>query len=115
MSGYAPLGRFVRPQSGNTSYQSGDLGMPETNHRPNVGPVSSHPAQAAPAGAHSEAVAALREQYSAIPTGSPVRLAKPTSNLFRFRQDQAGRGPGAPPPPGPPRAPPAPPPPRPGG
>ena len=64
--------------------------MPGTNDRPNVGSVSSHPAQAAPPGAHSEAVAALREQYAAIPAGSPVRLAKPTSNLFRFRQDQAG-------------------------
>ncbi|WP_308258227.1 FAD-binding oxidoreductase [Saccharothrix obliqua] len=39
---------------------------------------------------HSQAVAALRGQYRAIPTGSPVRLAKPTSNLFRFRADQPG-------------------------
>ncbi|MBB5960273.1 FAD/FMN-containing dehydrogenase [Saccharothrix tamanrassetensis] len=39
---------------------------------------------------HSQAVAALRGQYSAIPTGAPVRLAKPTSNLFRFRADQPG-------------------------
>ncbi|MEU5694146.1 FAD-binding oxidoreductase [Actinosynnema sp. NPDC020468] len=39
---------------------------------------------------HSQAVAALRDQYAAIPAGSPVRLAKPTSNLFRFRDAQAG-------------------------
>ncbi|WP_433265071.1 FAD-binding oxidoreductase [Actinosynnema sp. CS-041913] len=39
---------------------------------------------------HRQAVAALRGQYAAIPTGSPVRLAKPTSNLFRFRADQPG-------------------------
>ena len=28
-------------------------------------------------------MAALREAYSALPPGTPVRLAKPTSNLFR--------------------------------
>jgi len=48
--------------------------------RPNVGRVSDH----------SQAVAALRGQYAAIPAGAPVRLAKPTSNLFRFRADQPG-------------------------
>jgi len=31
------------------------------------------------------AVAALQRSYAAIPPGSPVRLAKRTSNLFRFR------------------------------
>ncbi|WP_439422979.1 FAD-binding oxidoreductase [Saccharothrix sp. HUAS TT10] len=35
-------------------------------------------------------MAALRGQYAAIPPGAPVRLAKSTSNLFRFRADQAG-------------------------
>lgn len=35
--------------------------------------------------AHDAAVAALRSQYQAIPAGQRVRLAKPTSNLFRFR------------------------------
>jgi hypothetical protein len=34
---------------------------------------------------HEVAVARLREAYAAIPTGTPVRLAKHTSNLFRFR------------------------------
>jgi FAD/FMN-containing dehydrogenase len=37
--------------------------------------------------AHAEAVAALQASYRAIPEGSPVRLAKRTSNLFRPRSD----------------------------
>src|SRR5215472_16995197 len=35
------------------------------------------------------AAARLRHQYAAIPRGTPVRLAKSTSNLFRFR-DSSG-------------------------
>jgi FAD/FMN-containing dehydrogenase len=35
--------------------------------------------------AHERAVRRLRESYDAIPAGSPVRLAKGTSNLFRAR------------------------------
>jgi FAD/FMN-containing dehydrogenase len=35
--------------------------------------------------AHEAAVARLRDAYAAVPPGLPVRLAKPTSNLFRFR------------------------------
>jgi FAD/FMN-containing dehydrogenase len=34
---------------------------------------------------HLRAVEALRRSYAAIPAGDPVRLAKRTSNLFRFR------------------------------
>ena len=34
--------------------------------------------------AHQAAVAELRAAYAAIPPGSPIRLAKRTSNLFRF-------------------------------
>lgn len=34
---------------------------------------------------HLRAVEALRRSYAAIPAGAPVRLAKRTSNLFRFR------------------------------
>jgi FAD/FMN-containing dehydrogenase len=34
----------------------------------------------------------LLEQYAAIPSGSPVRLAKRTSNLFRARAPAAGPG-----------------------
>jgi FAD/FMN-containing dehydrogenase len=36
---------------------------------------------------HETAVAALRAGYAAVPAGQPVRLAKRTSNLFRFRDD----------------------------
>jgi len=35
--------------------------------------------------AHEAEVARLREAYAALPPGTPVRLAKRTSNLFRFR------------------------------
>src|SRR5437763_7547684 len=46
-------------------------------------------------GAHEAEVARLREAYAALPPGSPVRLAKRTSNLFRFRDPLPGRAPGA--------------------
>ncbi len=36
-------------------------------------------------GRHGDAVAALRDAYADLPAGEPVRLIKPTSNLFRFR------------------------------
>jgi FAD/FMN-containing dehydrogenase len=36
--------------------------------------------------AHNDAVNALRAQLLARPPGTPIRLAKPTSNLFRFRE-----------------------------
>jgi len=35
--------------------------------------------------AHEAAVARLREAYASVPPGVPVRLAKATSNLFRYR------------------------------
>jgi FAD/FMN-containing dehydrogenase len=41
---------------------------------------------------HRDAVAAIQQAYQAIPAGSPIRLAKSTSNLFRFRADTAGSG-----------------------
>ena len=34
---------------------------------------------------HVQAVDALRTAYAGVPAGAPVRLAKRTSNLFRFR------------------------------
>jgi len=37
-------------------------------------------------------VARLRAQYAAIPAGTPVRLAKKTSNLFRQRQESSAPG-----------------------
>ena len=39
--------------------------------------------------AHEAAVARLRDAYAALPDGAPVRLAKRTSNLFRFRDEQS--------------------------
>jgi len=45
------------------------------------------PAQLA---AHESAVARLRDAYAAVPPGTPVRLAKRTSNLFRFRESAPG-------------------------
>jgi FAD/FMN-containing dehydrogenase len=39
---------------------------------------------------HREAVDALRRSYAALPAGEPIRLAKPTSNLFRFRDAAPG-------------------------
>jgi FAD/FMN-containing dehydrogenase len=44
---------------------------------------------------HEVAVARLREAYAAWPPGTPVRLAKRTSNLFRFR-DAGTATPGTP-------------------
>src|SRR3954471_19198182 len=41
---------------------------------------------------HIAATERLLEQYAAIPTGAPVRLAKRTSNLFRPREPIAGAG-----------------------
>lgn len=41
---------------------------------------------------HAAAVERLRASYAALPAGAPVRLAKPTSNLFRPRESVAGRG-----------------------
>jgi FAD/FMN-containing dehydrogenase len=41
---------------------------------------------------HVQAVERLLAQYAEIPTGSPVRLAKRTSNLFRPRERQQARG-----------------------
>ena len=43
-------------------------------------------ADQAPMRAHQAAVEELRRAYAAIPAGTPVRLAKSTSNLFRFRE-----------------------------
>jgi hypothetical protein len=42
--------------------------------------------------AHDAAVARLRDAYAAVPAGVPVRLAKPTSNLFRYSRDAAKPG-----------------------
>ena len=50
--------------------------------------VADHGQQVSPFLASRHAAAArLRHAYAAIPPGTPVRLAKSTSNLFRFRDD----------------------------
>ena len=41
---------------------------------------------------YDDRVARLKKQYDAIPSGSPVRLAKRTSNLFRQRADSTVPG-----------------------
>ena len=41
---------------------------------------------------HQAAVAHLQRAYAAIPADRPVRLAKRTSNLFRFRDSAVGAG-----------------------
>lgn len=41
---------------------------------------------------HAGAVRALRAQYESLPRGETVRLAKRTSNLFRFGRGHAGPG-----------------------
>ncbi|MGH3447155.1 MAG: FAD-binding protein, partial [Nocardioidaceae bacterium] len=41
---------------------------------------------------HAAAVGRLRDSYAAIPRGQIVRLAKPTSNLFRPRSGQPTSG-----------------------
>jgi FAD/FMN-containing dehydrogenase len=41
---------------------------------------------------HQAAVAAIQAAYATIPQGSPIRLAKSTSNLFRFRADTPAAG-----------------------
>src|SRR5437762_14332869 len=40
-------------------------------------------------GAHEAEVARVREAYADLPPGAPVRVAKRTSNLFRFRDAKA--------------------------
>ena len=42
--------------------------------------------------AHAEGVRRLLNSYRAIPAGAPVRLAKPTSNLFRARAKRSAPG-----------------------
>ena len=54
-------------------------------------PETRPPAPVLPA-AHRAAVARLQRAYAAIPPGSPVRLAKRTSNLFRFTDGSAPAG-----------------------
>src|SRR5260221_4088439 len=58
----------------------------------NPGAAGAAPVPRDGLGAHRAAVALLRSAYAAIPPGSPVRLAKGTSNLFRFGGGQPSAG-----------------------
>ncbi len=62
--------------------------MTEVTETGQRGPVPSRPALPG----HESAVAELQRAYSAIPAGRPVRLAKRTSNLFRFRDSATAPG-----------------------
>ncbi len=55
------------------------------------GRAAPGPDSAAALARYRAAVAALRQAYAALPAGAPVRLAKPTSNLFRFRDPSPGQ------------------------
>ncbi|QGK69615.1 FAD-binding protein [Allosaccharopolyspora coralli] len=43
-------------------------------------------------GRHTAEVRAVQQQYRQLPATAPVRLAKPTSNLFRFGRPEHGAG-----------------------
>ncbi|GLZ29963.1 FAD-linked oxidase [Lentzea sp. NBRC 105346] len=58
--------------------------MPTGLTRNNVETVSESETE------HGAAVTAVSAQFAAMREGAPVRLAKSTSNLFRFRADQSG-------------------------
>ena len=69
-------------------------GHPETGHTGDQVPTPgrSGPLEGPSWESYRLRVDNLRRQYSAIPPGSPVRLAKKTSNLFRPRQRTAVAG-----------------------
>jgi FAD/FMN-containing dehydrogenase len=58
---------------------------------PAAGTAAAAPPRPAVLPLHDAAVARIRREYEAIPPGTPVRLAKRTSNLFRFRDTAAGQ------------------------
>jgi len=58
--------------------------------RAGSGPAPARPLPAGLKQAHEAAVASLQQAYTAVPPGTKVRLAKRTSNLFRFRDQPAG-------------------------
>jgi FAD/FMN-containing dehydrogenase len=64
-----------------------DTGDPRDREQPPAAVASPAPKPAA----HQAAVARLQAAYAAIPPGRPIRLAKRTSNLFRFREAAGAR------------------------
>jgi FAD/FMN-containing dehydrogenase len=89
----------VPDSTGNAAQRRSDrsaLSVDTTEDRPHS-PESGSPAgpESLPDGvrqAHEASVAEIRRAYTAIPPGSKVRLAKRTSNLFRFRDPAPGAG-----------------------
>ena len=55
-------------------------------------PASRRTASTTGRAAHAAAVRRLQQSYAALPPGSPVRLAKRTSNQVRPRETVAGSG-----------------------
>ncbi len=98
MPSWACCARAQRP-TGTERREGGvsDQTSPALAGEPDVaGAVAGALAGALPAGVreqHAAAVAAIREAYAAAPPGSKVRLAKRTSNLFRFPGPANGRRP----------------------
>jgi len=66
--------------------QAGEAGEGAGTQPRKAPDAASHGLAMAPA-RHRRAVADIERAYAAIPPGRPVRLAKSTSNLFRFRAD----------------------------
>jgi FAD/FMN-containing dehydrogenase len=62
--------------------------MSQTRESPRPSSVPPTPAYAH----HADAVRALVAEYDSLPPSAPVRLAKRTSNLFRFRTGDRGAG-----------------------
>src|SRR5689334_15121786 len=83
----APFVVLCASLSGWTSWPGGGAAHTERQEEHVTGISGLPPAKQA---ADEAAVARLRDAYAAVPAGVPVRLAKPTSNLFRFR-DSAGQ------------------------
>src|SRR6266568_199404 len=92
-SGAAGSGSAGPGRAGQGTARHGTAG-PGTARQGTAGPGTASPVAQLPpvvAAEHRAAVAALRESYAALPAGTPVRLAKGTSNLFRFRDPAPGR------------------------
>ena len=83
----------TRPQSNRGGSVSVDSAGVTEDQPGSGGAAPATAAEALPAGvrqAHEAAAAAIQQAYAAVPPGAKVRLAKRTSNLFRFRDQSPG-------------------------
>src|SRR5690349_18313739 len=80
--------RAAVSEEGGVTYAA-DGGQPDSAAVGTASPPARVPATVL--AEHQAAVAAIRAAYAALPPGRPVRLAKRTSNLFRFRDPLPGR------------------------